>query len=236
MNLFSKIAIGVPALMFATAAFAQPTDPNYDPKAKVILDDVSKTAKGYSTITATFTITIKHPDGSADVKNGTAVLKGSKYKVILENKVKDVIYKEEYYNDGTKTYVFTEKNGELTIDKAPDPNATRSENSISPSSLFSAWDKGFKYKFIKEEVKDGRTYQYIELYPEKPDKKNYTMVQLTIDKAKKQITSITLKMKDGSTTVYAIKTFTPNLEVTDATFKFDEKAHKVKTRVDLTED
>lgn len=60
----------------------------------------------------------------------------------------------------------------------------KNENSISPNDLFTIHEKGFKYKFIKEETQSGKVVQLIDLYPEKADKKNYSIVKVTIDKLK----------------------------------------------------
>lgn len=236
MNSFKKILLAIPVLLIGVNAFAQtpPKDPNYDPKAKAILDEVSKTAKAYTTITATFSITVKKTDGKTDVKNGSVMMKGGKYKIVLENKIADKVKKEEYYNDGKTTYVYNEKDNEVTIDcvsaKATD------DNSISPNDIFTIHEKGFKYKFIKEETqKDGKVVQLIELVPEKPEKKNYHKVKLVIDKAKKQIISVQFLNKDQTSTMYTIKIFTPNLEVPDSTFQFDKKTHPGAEVIDLRE-
>ncbi|HTL82483.1 MAG TPA: outer membrane lipoprotein carrier protein LolA [Bacteroidia bacterium] len=236
MNLLQKSALILPAIfMISVNALHAQTDVNYDPKAKTILDDVSKTAKAYTSITATFTVTTKHADGTSDVRNGNVVMSGGKYKIVLENTVKTVVYKDEYYNDGKTTWVFVEKTGELTIDDAPLPGAAKGD-AISPNDLFTLHEKGFKYKFIKTDTVGGKVYQHIDLYPEKPDKKNYSIVHLTIDKSKKQITKVEMVNKDGSTTTYSITTFTANLAVTDATFQFDATKHTVKSTVDMRED
>ena len=97
MNFLKKISLAIPAFLVSTLVFAQ--DPNAD-KARLILDEVSKTAKAYTSITATFSITMKPVSGAADVKQGSVILKSGKYKIIVDNKVKDLIKKEEHYNDG----------------------------------------------------------------------------------------------------------------------------------------
>jgi outer membrane lipoprotein-sorting protein len=240
MKTLSKILLAIPATILAVNCYAQPPaqkDPNYDPKAKTILDEVSKTAKAYTSITAEFTITMKNAKGDVtDTKNGSLVMKSGKYKIVIDNKVKGVVKKEEYYNDGKSTWVFSEKDNEVTIDCAPDPNAKRNENTISPNDIFTIHEKGFKYRFIKEEVQNGKAVQLIDLTPEKPEKKNYHTVKLTIDKTKKQIISVVFVNKDQSTTTYTVKSLTPNLDVTDATFQFDKKIHAGVSEVDLRED
>jgi outer membrane lipoprotein-sorting protein len=234
MNTIKKFLTALPVLLLTISAIAQPADPNYDPKAKAILDGVSSTAKAYSTITATFSITLTKADKTSEVKNGSIVMKSGKYKITLENKVKDVVKKEEYYNDGKTTWVYSEKDNEVTIDNY-DPTKKKSENSISPNDIFTIHEKGFKYKFIKEETQNGKVVELIDMYPEKPDKKNYSIVKVTVDKVKKQIINVVFVNKDGSTTTYAVKTFTPNLEVPDTSFQFDAKAHPKVSVTDLRE-
>ncbi len=217
-------------------SFAQPkTGPDYDPKAKTILDGVSATAKSYSSITATFSITMEKPapDKTKEVKDGTVILKGNMYKIILDNKQKDKVYHEEYYNDGKTMWVYNEKDKEATIDNAPDPAKKKNENQISPTEIFTFHEKGFKFKFIEEKNEGGVIMQYINLFPEVPDKKNYHTIKLKIDKVKKQIVSITQMNRDGSKTTYTVKTFTPNTAYPDASFKFDTKTHPGVEVIDL---
>jgi outer membrane lipoprotein carrier protein len=221
------------------ASFAQvKTGPDYDPKAKTILDGVSATAKAYSSITATFTISTEKPGGVKETKTGSVILKGNMYKISLDNKnAKGVAYKEEYYNDGTTMWVYNENDKECTEDYAPDPAKKKNDNVISPTEIFTFHEKGFKYKFIKEETQTGgKVVQLIDLYPEVPDKKTYHTVKLTIDKVKKQIISIVLMNKDGSKTTYTVNTFTPNTVYTDATFKFDKTKHPGVSIINMKEE
>jgi outer membrane lipoprotein-sorting protein len=229
MNSLRKLSLAIPALLVATMSFAQ--DANSD-KAKLILDEVSKTAKAYSSITATFSITMKPVSGASEVKNGSVIMKTGKYKIIFDNKVKDVIKKEEHYNDGKTTWIYSEKDKEVTIDNAPDPTKKK-ENSFSVNDIFTIHEKGFKYTFVKEETQNGKVVQLINLIPLNPDKKNYHTIKLTIDKAKKQIINIVQLNKDGSSVTYTVKTFTPNAVVPDTTFQFDMKLHPGVSVIDL---
>lgn len=212
------------------------TGPDYDPKAKTILDGVSATAKSYQSITATFTIAMEKPGAAKETKDGTVILKGNMYKVVLENKQKDKVYHEEYYNDGKTMWVYNEKDKEVTIDHAPDPAKKKNDNQISPSEIFTIHEKGFKYSFVKEETQAGKVVQLVNLVPEQPDKKNYHTVKLTIDKVKKQIISVVFLNKDGSKTTYTVKTFVPNTVYTDATFKYDAKTHPGVTVIDMRDE
>ena len=233
-------AIATVALIgFSADAFAQTaakTGPDYDPKAKTILDGVSATAKSYLSITATFSMTMEKPGAAKETKTGSVIFKGSKYKITLDTKdAKGNPKKEEYYNNGVNTWVYVERDAEVTKD-CIDPNAKKNENQISPTEIFTFHEKGHKYKFIEEKTEGGVVYQYINLFPENPDKKNYHTVKLKIDKAKKQIVSITQLNDDGSKTSYTVLTFTPNLAYTDATFAWDAKAHPGVALIDLCEE
>lgn len=237
-SLLSGIAVA--ALMSLSAdTFAQTTTktgPDYDPKAKTILDGVSATAKAYTSITASFSFTMEKPGATKETKTGSAILKGAKYKITLDTKdAKGVPKKEEYYNNGVNTWVYSEKDNECSKD-CIDPNAKKNENQISPTDIFTFHEKGHKYKFVEEKTEGGVVYQYINLFPENPDKKNYHTVKLKIDKAKKQIVSITQLNDDGSKSTYTILTFTPNVTYTDATFQWDQKAHPGVTLIDLCEE
>jgi len=54
-----------------------------------------------------------------------------------------------------------------------------------------------------------------------------------VDKSKKQIAGVKILMKDGSTCLYSIKTFSPNVDMPDTTFVWDAKAHPEVEVVDL---
>lgn len=229
MNTIRKFLFAVPATLLAVTAMAQTPSQT---KAKTILDEVSKTSKAYTSISATFSITLTKADKTSDTKTGSVVMKDGKYKITIENKVQNVVKKEEYYNDGKTTWVYSEKDKEVTID-CFDANK-KSDNSFSPNDIFYLHEKGFNLDFIEEKTqKDGKIIQVIKLVPQKPEKKNYHQVKVTIDKAKKQIISVMFMNKDGGSTTYTVNTFTPNLAVTDAGFQFDTKSHAGVEVIDL---
>lgn len=208
-----------------------------DPKAKAILDEVSKTAKAYTSITATFSMTIENPNNTKDVQEGSLILKGKKYKVILSKKVKDKVKKEEYRNDTKTTCNYSESSSEVTVDYAPDPNKANAKNGMNLADIFTIHEKGFKFSFEKESTVNGRVMQIINLYPEKADGKSYHTIKVTVDKLKKQIVSMTMLNNNGSKITYTIKTLTPNLQVNDTEFEFNVKNYPAGTTVvDLREE
>ncbi len=98
---------------------------------------------------------------------------------------------------------------------------TGGEDAINPSTIFTYYEKGFKYKLDGEDA----TTQTISLFPTNPDKKKFHTAKLIIEKAKKQISSLKMLMKDGTSQTYSIKSFTTNTPVADSDFVFDPKTH-----------
>jgi outer membrane lipoprotein-sorting protein len=104
---------------------------------------------------------------------------------------------------------------------------------ITPSNIFTMYESGnFKFRYDKEE----KGMHTISLIPGNPDKEKYHTIKLMIDKTKKQITSMKVMMKDGTTQTYTIKTFTPNSDMKDTMFTWDQKSHPGVEPIDLRDE
>jgi outer membrane lipoprotein-sorting protein len=180
-----------------------------DPKAKTILDELSAKTKAYTSIKAEFNFTSEKKDKTKESQNGKIQTKGNKYKLEIPG--------HEIYCDGKTIWDFIKDANEVQV---KDMEAG-SEDAVNPSNIFTMYEKGFKYKFDGEDA----TTQTISLFPENPDKKKYHTVKLYIDKTKKQLTSVKMMMKDGTTQTYTIKSFTANAPIADTEFTFNTKAH-----------
>ncbi len=191
-----------------------------DPKATQILNGVSAKYKSYSAVKADFTIKVENSQSkTSDTQTGTLYLKGNKYKVTLKN--------QEVVSDNKTVWTFIKDANEVQVnDYEPD------ENSITPSQIFTIYEKDFLYIFSEEKTVNGKVYQYIELTP--LDKsKPYFKIRLGIDKTAKTVQNAIVFDKNGNRYTYEIKTFTPNPTIADTFFTFDEKAHPGVEVVDL---
>lgn len=189
-----------------------------DPKAKAILDELSAKTKKYTSIKSDFVMVMESKDKkNKETQNGSLQLKGDKYKLDIKG--------QEIISDGKNTWTYLKDANEVQINKVD----ASSNEGVSPTTIFTIYEKGFKYKFESE--KNG--IQTISLFPNNPDKKKFHTIKLMVNKAKKEISSFVVLMKDGTTFNYSIKKFTPNVAVTDATFVFDNKAHPGVEVVDL---
>jgi outer membrane lipoprotein carrier protein len=188
-----------------------------DPKAKKILDELSVKTKGYTTIKAEFTWVVEKKDKTKETQSGKIQTKGAKYKLEIPG--------HEIYCDGKTIWDFIKDANEVQIKDME----TGGDDAVNPSTIFTIYEKGFKYKFESEDA----TTQIISLFPVNPDKKKFHTIKLYIDKNKKQITSVKMFMKDGSIQTYTIKSFVGNTVIPDSDFVFDPKLHKGVSIEDL---
>ena len=205
-------------------AFAQK-----DAQAKVILDAMSKKYHAYTNIKSDFTFVIQDQQNNVQqTQNGTLLIqaKTNKYKLTLYNEGSASTVQEEIISDGKNQWTYTPKDKEVQLNKAEN-----SEAAFNPAQIFTIYEKGFKYIYNGDENVKGKLYQVIDLTPEQD--KEFFKVRLYIDKVKKQLYSATIFDKNGGRFTYTIKTFTPNVPATDASFTYDAKAHPGIEVVDL---
>ncbi|MEO6901863.1 MAG: outer membrane lipoprotein carrier protein LolA [Bacteroidia bacterium] len=187
-----------------------------DPKAKVILDDLSAKTKSYTTIKADFTFTNEKKDKTKEMQKGKIEIKGTKYRLEIPG--------HEIYCDGKTIWDFIKDANEVQMKEME-----TKEGAINPATIFTLYEKGYKYKLDSE---DANT-QTISLFPINADKEKFHTVKLVINKVKKQIEGIKLLMKDGTSQSYIISSFVANNPMPDDYFTFNEKAHKGVSVEDL---
>ena len=71
---------------------------------------------------------------------------------------------QEVINDGTTQWTYLEEANEVNID-----NYDPEEGDISPTQIYNAYQRGFKYVYVEDETIDGKAYQVIDLIPENTD-------------------------------------------------------------------
>jgi outer membrane lipoprotein carrier protein len=193
-----------------------------DPKAKPILDELSKTTKTYKTMVADYTFIMLNKDGKQlEKQSGKVQLKGTKFKLEIPGNT--------IVSDGKTMWNYNKDAKEVTIKNF---NADNDEQ-LNPNKIFTMYETGFKYKYDKEEKAGTATYQVIDLYPSvKPEKKKFHTVKLYVDKTKKQVGKMVMLMKDGGKQVYEIKSMKPNSELSDNLFVFDTKSFKADQIID----
>lgn len=217
-----KIFALIAAFSFSTIfALAQ----DQDPKAKAILDDLSKTTKAYKTITSEYVFTILNKEKKQTEKQtGKVQVKGSKFKLEIPGNI--------IVCDGKTLWAHNKDANEVAIKNFDGSN----EDQLNPSKIFTLYESGYKYKYEKEEKVGTAICHLISLFPSvKPEKKKFHTIKLYVDKTKKQVVKLVMLMKDGTTQSYEIKTFKPNVEIADVAFTFDLKPFKADQITDERE-
>jgi outer membrane lipoprotein-sorting protein len=207
--------------------FAQQPKEVVDAKAKGILDELAKQTKTYTTIKADFSVVTEKKESNTkttvtDTQTGTLQLKGTKYKLEFKG--------QTIFCDSKTQWTYIKESNEVQINNAPDQNAT---DNPSPVNIFTLYEKGYKFKYEKEDVVNGAKVDVINLYPLDPDKKSFHTIQLTIDRAKKQIISAKIMNKNGTSNTITVKNFTTNTDMPDTMFTFNKADYKGVEVVDL---
>jgi len=214
-------AILVSILLLASSLSNAQGAQDQDPKAKKILDGVSAKTETYSSLDISFLYSMDNKqDNIHESQEGNLLLKGDHYRLLIAGR--------EIYSDGENQWTHLIDDEEVQISEAE-----YEEGTLSPTNIFTIYEKGFKYQYVKEEVKAGKTLQLIKLFPEAADEKSYHTINLYVDKVKKQIYSITIVGKEGDNYTYKILKLTPNITTTAADFKFDSSKHPGVEVIDL---
>lgn len=180
-----------------------------DPQAKKILDGVSAKNKTFKSVNIKFQYSMDNEQEDIhESQEGSLLLQGEKYKLKMSG--------AEIYCDGE-----TQWNHLVESEEVQMTEPEYEEGTLSPTNIFTIYEKGFKYQYIKEEVKAGKTLQLIKLFPEDANDKPYHTINLYVDKVKKQLYSIIIVGKEGDNYTYKILALTANPPTTSADFKFD---------------
>ena len=192
-----------------------------DKKAQEILNGLSSKYKTLKSLKATFTIVVENQgDKIKQEQSGTLSLKESKYKLQVAG--------QEIISDGKTRWTFVKDANEIQID-----NQKKDENAITPTNIFTIYEKGWLSKYLGEKKIKNITYQNIELVPLDTKSKNVFKVKLAIDKAQKTIASAVIYDKNGSIQTITVNKFTPNGANEEAIYIFNSTKYPGSEVVDL---
>ena len=191
-----------------------------DPKAQEILKGVSAKYKSYKSLSATFKLNLldKKTNKSSN-QNGSVTLKGTMYNLTMAD--------QQVMSDSKLVWTYLKESNEVQISESDGKS-----DALSPTNIFTLYEKGFKSKYIGEKKVGSTDIQQIELAPE-DNKKNYFKILINIAKADKYVNSAKVFDKNGNIYTYSITRFTPNVVVSDGLFTFEKKKYPGVEVVDL---
>ena len=189
-------------ITLSTTIFAQ------DQLAKEVLDKLSATTKSYKNMTVGFDFIFENKKQNINERQkGILVLQDEMYKLEMEEQI--------IINDGEIQWIYLSDINEVQI-MEHDPN----EQMMSPNKLFTIYEEGYKYSYVRTESEKGKRLQIIDLFPKKSGA--FFKVILAVDVAKSQLQKITMLDKNGGTYTYFITSFKINTNVTSFNFNINK--------------
>lgn len=198
--------------LFSQAVYSQK-----DPKAKAILDGVSQKYKSLKGVKASF----EFSDGRMQPRRGEITIKDEKYRIKLPD--------QEIFNNGKTVWTYIESSGykEVTINNTSDMG-----DDLTPSSVYTIYQKGYNYRLIRERTENRVVIQEIELLAEKSSAL-FKKVILTIDKEKKDLLGWEIYDDQGDVFKYRFTSLNTNVDIPDEYFIFNPQHYGKVEIIDL---
>lgn len=186
---------------FSTVAFAQ-----NDPKAKEILDKMSKKYKDIPAFTATFTQNLENENENiSDSFKGEITVMGDKFKADVAGQL--------IVNNNQTVWTYLKDANEVTIN-----NYEEEEGEMNPSKIYDAYKEGYKYLYMAGE--GTAKYHIIDLVPEDKDETFYK-IRLKIDKNSNLLNNWSIFDRAGNIFNYSVTDFKVKSNLTASDFNFD---------------
>ena len=204
-------------LTCTTTVFAQK-----DPKAKEVLDAVSQKYKSQKGMRASFEFTVTDAgDSRSQSKSGEIAIKGDKYHLKLPD--------QEIFNNGKTIWTYIESGNykEVTIN-----NAGEMKDELTPSSVYTIYQKGYNYRLLGEKNENGILIQEIELTAEKANAP-FKRVKLSVDKNKRDLVGWEIHDDQGGIFKYRFKSVNSAVDLPDDYFTFNQQKYGKVEIIDL---
>lgn len=210
-----KIVLAIVFGIYATAAWSQ-----YDENARKVLDAMSAKYKAIPAYSADVTSSlINETEGLNEEFGGKISIKGEMYKLELDEQL--------VINNGTTVWTYLPDVNEVNID-----NYNPDDDEMSPSKIYDAYKKGYKYILIGEQTINGALCSEIDLIPNNKDAQ-FFKIKLFISKADNSLKSWTMFDKSGNKYKYTIKNFKQQAGLKDTDFVFDASKYPGVEIIDL---
>ncbi|MCE7057795.1 outer membrane lipoprotein carrier protein LolA [Algoriphagus sp. AGSA1] len=192
-----------------------------DPKAKTVLDAMSKKFQEMNGFTANFDFTFQDASGTSDRQSGEISVKGEKYRLKLPD--------QEIFNDGKTVWTFIQSDNykEVTIN-----DASQMEGELTPSNIYRIYESGYSYKLMGEKQFQGKTAQVVELLAEKSNAP-FEQVKLMIDKSNSSLLGWEMFDGQGGVFSYTFQNLKLDSSIPPSHFVFDVKQYPGIEVIDL---
>jgi len=188
-------------------------------QSKEILDKFRLKSDAYKNFKADFSYKMENKEANiSESKDGKIIVEGNKY--ILE------IAGQKVISDGKTVWTYIKEADEVQID-----DVSEDEDAITPATILTHFDDSFRSKLVRSDFQYGSEAKIIDMIPIKG--KSYYKIRLVINAKNYQIMDFSIFDKNGNTYSYVIRKFTPNIDLKDTLFIFNEKDYPDVEVIDL---
>ena len=189
-----------------------------DEKATLVLEQLSKKTKSYSSIQIEFEHLFSNKSaGINEQSSGTLELQGDNFRIDIAQQL--------IINNGTTHWIYLKEIDEVQI---MDYDAEE-EDALSPHKLFTVYNEDYKNAYVEEKTIGNEKMHIIDLFPKQSGP--IMKVRLTINALKNQIHILALYDKNGGIYTYNIKSFKTNIKL--APFSFNAANYRDVEVIDL---
>ena len=215
MNSMKRVIVGLVSVLISTYVLGQ-----YDQKALDILDAMSEKYHKVESFKASFTYTLENKMENINEEfSGEIAVKGEKFALKMSE--------QEIFNDGETIWTYMPDVNEVNIDYyLPE------EGDLTPSSIYSAYKKGFKYLYLEEILENGQAIDVVDLVPEDTNNQFYK-VRMFIGKKGRTLKKWTMFDRTGNIYTYVITNFDETFAAEDNYFVFDVSKYPGVEEIDL---
>lgn len=186
-----------------------------DIQAEPILDNISKTFNTKHPFQLEFKYEIYSSMEDAKISDfGNIIIHGEKYKLSTED--------TEIFFNGQYLWSFNKLNEEVYKNEIE--SGSPDQAFIDPFRLLGNYKEFFKYRFMGENIINGKKLFLTELYPKQLDTP-YSMIKLFSNEKGDTLHSLLLKQKDGVDIHIFINEIINDLKIPDSVFEWNPKNH-----------
>ena len=194
------------------------SEEEHNEKSKAILAKVSDAYQQNVTSKFNFELVIISEDIN-ETQKGYALVKGDNFYYKTEER--------EVICDGKSVWTYLAEDNECYIDLLKDL-----ENTINPNEIFTIWKNGFKYQYVNQQSINNELIHQIKMFPISPEKSKYHTLLMEVNETTSTIKKATIKSKDGITIKFNILSFTPNPELINNNFIWDNNKYPNVDEID----
>jgi len=190
--------------------------------AKKLLDEVAAKVEAYKNIEIEFNHRLDNSDADVHQQTrGNVTLKGDLYHL-------NYMGTEQIF-DGKKVYLIIHEDEEVIIQ-----SPSSSEETLTPSKMFSFYKNGYTYKMGALETVKGIKIQYVKLIPIDTHSE-IESVKVGIDVKSKHIYTIIETGKNKTVTTLEVQSFKTNQPISPKLFVFDVQKYKTQKKYTISE-